>query len=193
MIAASYFLTERESSPIVLVSGTVCGICYSGGMGPLGWQETVFIFVLALLMFGPKKLPELGKNLAKAMNEFRRASNELKDTWHREMSAVEQETQAIKDEANKVMSPYTDSTYNYDSSYDYGGYGYSESYGNTSDSTTPASATAIEGAATQTTETAAMEPAPSAPEGTVQTEAPAEAAKVAQPPETAAADATGSR
>jgi sec-independent protein translocase protein TatA len=34
-------------------------------MGPLGWQETVFIFVLALLIFGPKKLPELGKTLAR--------------------------------------------------------------------------------------------------------------------------------
>jgi len=162
-------------------------------MGPLGWQETVFIFVLALLMFGPKKLPELGKNLAKAMNEFRRASSELKDTWHREMAAVEQETQAIKDEANKMMSPYTDSTYNYDSSYDYGGYGYSESYGNTSDSTTPASATAIEGAATQATETAAVEATPSAPEGTVATEAPVETAKLVQPSEATPADASPSR
>ena len=35
-------------------------------MGPLGWQETVFIFLLALLIFGPKKLPELGKTAAKA-------------------------------------------------------------------------------------------------------------------------------
>ena len=58
-------------------------------MGPLGWQETVVIFVLALLLFGPKKLPELGKNLAKALGEFRRASNELKDTWNREMTAIE--------------------------------------------------------------------------------------------------------
>ena len=55
-------------------------------MGPLGWQETVFIFVLALLIFGPKKLPELGKTLGKAITEFRRASSELKNTWEREVS-----------------------------------------------------------------------------------------------------------
>jgi sec-independent protein translocase protein TatA len=53
-------------------------------MGPLGWQETVFIFVLALLVFGPKKLPELGKTIGKALTEFR-ASSELKSTWDREM------------------------------------------------------------------------------------------------------------
>ena len=54
-------------------------------MGPLGWQETVFIFFLALLLFGPKKLPELGRTLGKAMTEFRRASSELKATFDREM------------------------------------------------------------------------------------------------------------
>ena len=54
-------------------------------MGPLGWQETIAIFILALVVFGPKKLPELGKTAAKAMGEFRRASNELKSTWNREM------------------------------------------------------------------------------------------------------------
>ena len=47
-------------------------------MGPLGVPETIFIFVLALLIFGPKKLPELGKTIGKAMTEFRRASSELK-------------------------------------------------------------------------------------------------------------------
>ena len=42
-------------------------------MWTLGWQETVFIFLLALLIFGPKKLPELGKTIAKGLAEFRRA------------------------------------------------------------------------------------------------------------------------
>jgi TatA/E family protein of Tat protein translocase len=60
-------------------------------MGPLGWQETVFIFVLALLIFGPKKLPELGKTLGKAITEFRRASTELKNTWEREASNLERD------------------------------------------------------------------------------------------------------
>ena len=47
---------------------------------------------LALLLFGPKKLPELGKTLAKALGEFRRASTELKSTFEREMNAIERET-----------------------------------------------------------------------------------------------------
>ncbi|HPT28905.1 MAG TPA: twin-arginine translocase TatA/TatE family subunit, partial [Bryobacteraceae bacterium] len=83
-------------------------------MGSLGWQETIVIFVLALLLFGPKKLPELGKNLAKAIGEFRRASSELKDTWQREMTAIERETEEIKKETQSAV----ESTYDYpDSSY----------------------------------------------------------------------------
>src|SRR5581483_4022308 len=79
-------------------------------MGPLGWQETMFIFILALLLFGPKKLPELGRTLGKAMTEFRRASSELKATFDREMKNLEQETEPIK----QVASEYHYDTYNYD-------------------------------------------------------------------------------
>ena len=43
-------------------------------MGPLGWPETVFIFFLALILFGPKKLPELGRTVGKALTEFRIAA-----------------------------------------------------------------------------------------------------------------------
>jgi len=117
-------------------------------MGPLGWQETVFIFVLALLIFGPKKLPELGKNVAKALGEFRRASNELKDTWNREMAAVEKETEPIRQEAESLRqttAEYAESTYNYDSSYDYGSYSYPDSY----DSETTTESSAVSASATQ--------------------------------------------
>ena len=58
-------------------------------MGPLGVQEMIFIFVAALVIFGPKKLPELGKQLGKGMAEFRRASSELKGTFQREMDNIE--------------------------------------------------------------------------------------------------------
>ena len=86
-------------------------------MGPLGWQEMAVIFVLALLLFGPKKLPELGKNLAKGLAEFRRAQNELKATFEREMRTLERENESIKE----VTSSYYHDTYNYDySSYDSG-------------------------------------------------------------------------
>src|SRR5438876_1045489 len=47
-------------------------------MGPLGYPEMIFIFFLALILFGPKKLPELGRTVGKALTEFRRASTELK-------------------------------------------------------------------------------------------------------------------
>ena len=79
-------------------------------MGTLGWQETVFIFLLALLLFGPKKLPALGRTLGKAMTEFRRASSELKATFDREMKSLEQETESLKQVANQ----YQYDTYNYD-------------------------------------------------------------------------------
>src|SRR5690242_602732 len=59
-------------------------------MGPLGYPEMIFIFFLALILFGPKKLPELGRTVGKALTEFRRASNELKSTFDREMKNLEQ-------------------------------------------------------------------------------------------------------
>ena len=47
-------------------------------MGTLGIPEMMFIFLLALLLFGPKELPKLGKTVGKALAEFRRAQSELK-------------------------------------------------------------------------------------------------------------------
>ena len=83
-------------------------------MGPVGWPEMMVIFVIALLVFGPKKLPELGKTLGKAMTEFRRASSELKSTWEREMVNLERETEPLKEatagiqkELNGYNDPYT--------------------------------------------------------------------------------------
>ena len=95
-------------------------------MGPLGWPETVFIFFLALILFGPKKLPELGRTVGKALTEFRRASTELKATFDREIKSLEQETE-VK-ELKEIASQYQADTYNYDySSYEST---YEGSYGN---------------------------------------------------------------
>ena len=49
-------------------------------MGPIGMPEMLIIGVIALIIFGPRKLPELGKSLGKSIAEFKRASNELKNT-----------------------------------------------------------------------------------------------------------------
>ncbi len=57
-------------------------------MGTVGVQEMVVIFLVALVLFGPKKLPELGRTIGKAITEFRRASNDLKATFEREMHAA---------------------------------------------------------------------------------------------------------
>lgn len=61
-------------------------------MGPIGMQEMMLIFILALLLFGPKKLPELGRMLAKGLTEFRRAKNELKSTFESHLHELERET-----------------------------------------------------------------------------------------------------
>src|SRR5882757_3971862 len=112
-------------------------------MGPLGMQEMVFIFVLALLIFGPKKLPELGKTLGKAMTEFRRASSELKSTFDREMSNLERETES---HTKEISSNFNYDTYNYESSsYDSGAYG-SEYSDSTETNPSIASASAPQGA-----------------------------------------------
>ncbi|RPJ12197.1 MAG: twin-arginine translocase TatA/TatE family subunit [Desulfobacteraceae bacterium] len=55
-------------------------------MGSLGMQEIVIIFIIALIIFGPRKLPELGKTIGKGLSEFKKASNELKQTWEDEVS-----------------------------------------------------------------------------------------------------------
>jgi TatA/E family protein of Tat protein translocase len=103
-------------------------------MGPLGWQEMIAVFVIALLLFGPKKLPQLGKDLAKVMAEFRRATNDLKGTWDREMAAVDREgglsetARQIDRElsAASVHESYHGTSSGYDSGHDYG-YGVDQS------------------------------------------------------------------
>jgi len=58
--------------------------------GSLGMPELIVIFVIALIIFGPRKLPELGRSLGRSLNEFKRASNELKNTLEEEVRADEQ-------------------------------------------------------------------------------------------------------
>ena len=59
--------------------------------GSIGMPELVIIFVIALIIFGPRKLPELGKSLGKSLAEFKRASNELKSTLEEEIRIEEQQ------------------------------------------------------------------------------------------------------
>ena len=125
-------------------------------MGPLGMPEMMFIMVLALVLFGPKKLPEIGRTVGRAINEFRRASSELKTTFEREMQNLEQETNSIKE----IAAPYQYDAYNYDYS-ESGNTTYEGSYGTESSDSSAvipytASASATEGAES-----------PVAPEGSI--------------------------
>lgn len=55
----------------------------------LGVPELIFILVLALLIFGPKRLPEIGRTIGRGMSEFRKASNDLKRTINVELALDE--------------------------------------------------------------------------------------------------------
>src|ERR1035438_2166996 len=134
-------------------------------MGTLGIPEMMFIFVLALLLFGPKKLPELGRTVGKALAEFRRAQSELKATFDREMRNLERESESLKEATNN----YYQDSYNYDHSYDQSSYDSGnpyalESHDSTATDSITESASASQGAES-TTATLHLTGAP--PEGTV--------------------------
>jgi TatA/E family protein of Tat protein translocase len=89
-------------------------------MGPIGIQEMMLIFIVALVLFGPKKLPELGRLLGKGLTEFRRARNELKSTFETHLRELEREAN-LQDELKKSAALYPSSTssstsYSYDES-----------------------------------------------------------------------------
>ena len=69
--------------------------------GSIGMPELIIIFVIALIVFGPRKLPELGRSLGKSLAEFKRASNELRSTLEDEIRLDEQRSTA---EASKTAA-----------------------------------------------------------------------------------------
>jgi TatA/E family protein of Tat protein translocase len=74
-------------------------------MGPVGFPELLIIFTVALIVFGPRKLPELGKQLGRSIAEFKRASNELKNTLDEEIRAEERRYAAAQ--PAKQEAPHT--------------------------------------------------------------------------------------
>ena len=73
-----------------------CRFSGSGSMmNRMSFSETIFLFFLALIIFGPKKLPEIARMVGKALNEFRRASNEFKAQIEQEIAHLEVEKQTI--------------------------------------------------------------------------------------------------
>ncbi len=159
-------------------------------MGPIGVQEMIVIFIVALVVFGPKKLPELGKTVGKALTEFRRARDELKYTFDREMQTIERETSTVKQEMQKHVDEintssndlphdhyHDNSGYGNDAYYDnYDSYSYNaESTSGTEAASSGTTAETVSASATQgadnsisSTEVAsALPPSPAALEGTI--------------------------
>jgi len=76
--------------------------------GSLGMGELIIIFTVALIVFGPRKLPELGRSLGKSLQEFKRASNELKHTLDEEISLEERKAPPSPTAAAVASLPPTD-------------------------------------------------------------------------------------
>jgi sec-independent protein translocase protein TatA len=80
----------------------------------LGMPEVILILVVALIIFGPRKLPELGKSLGNAMSQFRRASDDFKRTWEQEVEMDKYRSSTT--ESNAASSDYNSSN-DYNSDY----------------------------------------------------------------------------
>jgi sec-independent protein translocase protein TatA len=82
--------------------------------GSIGMQELIIIFVIALIIFGPRRLPDLGKSLGRSIAEFKRASNDLRNTLEEEIRVDEQrqakpaETPATSGDAQATSTPTGD-------------------------------------------------------------------------------------
>ena len=74
--------------------------------GSIGMPELIVIFVIALIIFGPRKLPELGRSLGKSLAEFKRSSNELRSTLDEEIRLEEKQLdKAAQAAAAPVSTP----------------------------------------------------------------------------------------
>jgi sec-independent protein translocase protein TatA len=78
--------------------------------GSIGMQELIIIFVIALIIFGPRRLPDLGKSLGRSIAEFKRASNDLRNTLEEEIRVDEQRQTKAATAADAPATPESQTT-----------------------------------------------------------------------------------
>ena len=83
--------------------------------GPLGLPELILVFVVALLLFGPRQMPKIGRSIGRALGEFRRASNEFRRTIEDEVAAddireVERDLRGISRSGREPVARRPEST-----------------------------------------------------------------------------------
>ena len=82
-------------------------------LGSIGMPELIIIFVIALIIFGPRKLPELGRSLGKSLAEFKKASNELRSTLEEEIR-IEEQKETVAKQSAPTTTTSTDSAAQHD-------------------------------------------------------------------------------
>jgi sec-independent protein translocase protein TatA len=74
-------------------------------LGSIGMPELIVIFVIAMVVFGPRRLPELGRSLGRTMTEFRRATTELQNTLEEEVRMESERQNSAAPSAQATVPP----------------------------------------------------------------------------------------
>src|SRR5437867_2026114 len=96
-------MSSIKCPPLVSTDAIIIAIA-GGSMGQLGFSEMLLIFIVALLVFGPKKLPELGKSLGKGIREFKKATEELKSSWEDQVKDIATPLNEVKNDIHNMVS-----------------------------------------------------------------------------------------
>src|SRR5207247_1625799 len=85
----------------------IMGLWRGSFMPQLGFGEMLVILIIALLVFGPKKLPELGKSLGKGIRKFKKATNDLKANWEDQVRDAQDSIEDVKQDVKQTIHDAT--------------------------------------------------------------------------------------